>query len=260
MPLARMPDVTKNTTDHHVGKRALRIVFVPWDRTEGEEWAIKSEQWNHVTGNKFEIVFYEPGQKSYWLKKVSCEPAGVIYIRGHGNPGVPYIQVKVDTGAAAVVERKLLITEACDRLIQSGLEKSYPGVIKFFHCHSATVLAPDAYAEEIAKANSNNQTVAEGFAEGKLSQQQKDKFWKEIYPNKSIARNGADYMRKQGYKSCLYYGYLGPLASAYDTDAEEGKATGTLFHKKVEIAGLQNRPNHLLGVVTTRASQGRVQV
>jgi len=69
-----------------------------------------------------------------------------------------------------------------------------------------------------------------------------------------IARNGADYLRKRGFTRCLYYGYLGPLASEY---ADDG--TGA-FHKKVEIDGLQNRPAALAGVSTTRASVGRIQV
>jgi hypothetical protein len=147
-----------------------------------------------------------------------------------------------------------MITEACDRLMQTGLNKRFSGVIKFFHCHSGTVLTPAAYDNEVAKFESNNRTVTQGVRDGVLNQAQKQAFWKEIYPNRSIARNGADYLRKRGFNRCLFYGYLGPLASEYADDGNGG------FHKQVEIDGLQNRPAHLVGVSSTRASAGRVQV
>lgn len=254
MPLDRIIDQTRNVPDPHRGNRGLRIVFIPWDATEGQEWATKTAQWNHATGNKYEIVHYSPGYRNPFLARASTQSDAVVYIRGHGNPGVPYIQVKVSGIAGAVEERKLLITEACDRLIGSGLAPSFPGVIKFYHCHSGTVLTQDAHDQERRKFESNNATVERAFIGGAITAEQKEKFWKEIYPNKSIARNGADYLRKKGFSMCLFYGYMGPLASEYGDDGASG------FHKEVELAGLKNPPAHLAGVVSTRASRGRVQV
>lgn len=253
MPLDRLQDVSRNAVDPHVGARGRRIVFIPWDPVEGEEWAIKTAQWNHATGNKYEIVHYTPGMGSPFLRIANGEPSTAIYIRGHGNPGVPYIQVKVTVGNT-VAERKLPITEACDRLIASGLLPSFSGVIKFFHCHSATVLTQNAYQQECAKVRSNNTTVKQGYKQGMLTKVQRDTFLKEIHPNKSIARNGADYMRKRGFRGCLYYGYLGPLASEYGDDGAGG------IHKMVELAGLNSPPPHLVGLGTSRASQARVMV
>ena len=181
-------------------------------------------------------------------------PGSQIYIRGHGNPGIPYIQVKVDTGGDEVEERKLLITEACHRLIESGLEKQFSGMIKFFHCHSATVLTPEAYKAEVDKIKGKNRDFKRAYKEGLIQKNQRDAWILDIHPNKSIARNGADYLRKQGFKSCAYYGYLGPLASEY-ADLGHGE-----WHKEVNLAGLQNVPAHLAGRASARASQGRVQV
>ncbi len=254
MPLDRTPDRLKNKVDPHVGNRGKRVVFIPWDVTEGDEWAIKTAQWNHSTGNKFEIVFWDGGRPNMLLVQAGSRPDAAIYIRGHGNPGVPYIQVKVDVGGPTLEERKLLIVEACDRLMGTGLHPSFRGAIKFFHCHSGTVLTPDAYEQELRRAASNNRTVQQGVRDGTLTLAQRDKFWKHVHPNKSIARIGADYMRKKGFKSCVFYGYLGPLASEY---ADDGHGA---WHKEVELAGLQNGPAALAGMATARASRGRVQV
>ena len=254
MPLDRRPDQTRNTFDPNLGARTKRIVFIPWDIVEGDEWAIKTAQWNHATGNKYEIVFFNDGRVDPRILKANDQPGSAIYIRGHGNPGVPYIQVKVNVGGDAVQERKIMITEACDRLIRTGLDKRFSGVIKFFHCHSGTVLTQTAYQNEVAKFESNNRLVNQGVRAGTLNADQKAAFWKEIYPNRSIARNGAEYLRKRGFNRCLYYGYLGPLASEYADDGDGG------FHKMVEIDGLQNRPTSLAGISSTRASAGRVQV
>lgn len=255
MPLQREIDKIRNKlVDQHAGDRGLRVVFIPWDFTEGQEWTLKTEQWNHATGNKYRIVHYTPGMRNPYLGQVSHDPKGVVYLRGHGNPGVPYIQVKVNVGLEAIEERKLLITEACDRLIASGLDPTFAGVIKFFHCHSGTVLTQAAYEEELRKFESNNRMVKEAFQQGSITAEQKRQFWKEIHPNKSIARNGADYLRKKGYGKCIYYGYLGPLASEYGDDGHGA------MHKNIELAGLQRPPPHLVGVQTTRASLARVQV
>jgi len=254
MPLPRQIDVTRNQPqDAHVGNRGKHIVFIPWDQIEGAEWNLKTEQWNFVTGNKYEIINYTPGYRHPSLAKASHETDAVIYVRGHGNPGAPYIQVKVDVGEDAVQERKILITEACDRLIAMGLEKSYRGAIKFYSCYSGTILTTAAYQHELRRLESHNRDVKSALKQGMITSQQAEHFRKEIHPNKSIARNGADYMRTKGFNTCVFYGYLGPLASEY---ADDG--TGQ-WHKSVELHGLHNPPAHLAALGTKRASIGRVQ-
>jgi hypothetical protein len=253
MGLERIIDKTKNKPDPFLKNRSLRIVFIPWDPIEGDEWARKTAQWNHVTGNKYEIVFHAKGALNPWIVKANDDPGAVIYIRGHGNPGVPYIQVKVDVGSDAPEERKILIVEACDRLIDMGLRPRFSGVIKFYHCYSGTILTEKTYMTEVIRLESLNETTQKAFDLGYITASKKNEYWKEIHDNKSIARTGADYMRKGGFRHCLYYGYLGPLASKYADD-------GMGFHKSVEIDGLQNAPGHLANATTVRASVGRVQV
>lgn len=251
MAIQRTPDVTKTITDGHAGARTRRIVFIPWDFEEGQEWQIKTSQWNHATANKYEIVHYTPGATSRALSEASSDPACSIYIRGHGNPGIPYIQVKVGDGDET---RKLPIIEACQRLVDNGLQPGFPGVIKFYHCHSATILTPAAFAEEQRKLKSKNADFKSAHKQGLITKEKRDEWTEELYPNVSIARNGANYLRKKGFRQCLFYGYLGPLASEYGDDGAGG------FHKMAEIDGLNNRPAHLAGVATSRASQARVQV
>lgn len=253
MPISRTPDKTKNRTDNFVGNRGRRIVFIPWDPIEGQEWAIKTAQWNHATGIKYEIVHYIPGQRSYFLATASTQTDCSIYIRGHGNPGVPYIQVKVGPPEAQEA-RKLFISEACQRLIDSGLKSSFPGVIKFFHCHSATIFTASAYADEKARLMSKNADFEAAYKQNMITAQQKEDWTVDIHKNKSIARIGADYLRKKGFNKCLFYGYLGPLASEYDDDGAGG------MHKMAELDGLENRPAALNNLTTSRASQARVQV
>jgi hypothetical protein len=251
MAIQRTPDLTRNKPDPHSGKRKRRIVFIPWDFSEGQEWVIKTHQWNHATKNKYEIVNHTPRMPSRILWEASTDPACSIYIRGHGNPGIPYIQVKIGDGD---VTQKILITEACQRLIDNGLTRSFPGVIKFFHCHSATILTQAEYNNEKERIKRKNQYFKEACKGRLITKKQRDEWIESLYPNKSIARNGADFLRKKGFTKCSYYGYLGPLASEYGDDGYGG------FHKLAEINGLQSRPTHLVNVVTSRASQARIQV
>ncbi len=47
MPLDRKPDQMQNKLDPHLGARVLRIVFIPWDAVEGDEWAQKRQCSRH---------------------------------------------------------------------------------------------------------------------------------------------------------------------------------------------------------------------
>ncbi len=107
------------------------------------------------------------------------------------------------------------------------------------------------------KIENKNFNFERAYKEKLIKEEQLKRFREEIHPNKSIARNGADYMRKKkGFTNCVYYGYLGPLESEY---GDEG-------HKWMSIDGLQNPPTDYLVISicnhakTIRASKGRVQV
>ncbi len=252
MATPRLIDVTQANADARAGANKLRVVFIPWPYEMAGEWITKTEQWNHGTGNKFEIVFFTPNMPSRAIAMANDHPNATIYLRGHGAAGVADIQVKIGEAVEGQVQQmnKLHITEACDRLIASGLKKSFAGALKFFHCYSGTVMDAGTYDNHVANIKSNNTTVKRGYQAGGLSRQQRDQFTKPLEPNKSIARTAADYLRGKGFRSCTYYGYLGPLQSEY---ADEG---GGGWHKYVDTSNLQGTA--LVG--TVRASLGRVQV
>jgi hypothetical protein len=257
MPTPRFADATKNKADPRVsGSLAYNVVFIPWEYVDAGEWIEKTNQWNSVTANKFEIVWYTPGVQITQITQANDHPHASIYIRGHGAAGVADIQVKVDTVHGVekkVVEKKIHITEACDRLIRSGLSKSFAGAIKFFHCYSGTVMTDTGYADQKALLASKNADNKSALKQKLITRQQYDA-WKKppLQPNKSIGRTGAEYMRNRGYRSCLYFGYLGPLVSEYADNGAIG------WHKNTNLEDLRGYAGGPL--TTVRASLGRVQV
>jgi len=250
MPTPRLPDVTRNKADPRQGTDHYNVVFIPWEYADAKEWIDKTTQWNSVTAYKYEICWYTPGVESSLITHANNHPHAAVYIRGHGAAGVADIQVKV--GALPnVVEKKLHITDACDRLIKSGLAKSFAGAIKFFHCYSGTVMTPGQYATHSQTIASMNKMLKDGVKDGTITKDLYDQKKKPLQENKSIARTGADYMRSKGYRSCVYYGYLGPLESEY------GDKGSHIWHKYTDLTDLQPNPALLS---TVRASLGRVQV
>ena len=249
--LQRKPD-GKFKTDKHVGDRTEHVVFVPWAGADAQEWIDKTNQWNLTKNDAFEIIVYDPAQHAHaTLVRVGADPKAVIYIRGHGNPGEEYIQVKI---LGTENTKKLPIVDACQRLIDMGLPSTYPGVIKFYSCHSGTKLIPSALKEAQKNVASHNKTLAQGLEQNVITQQQFDSFKRTAPHNKSMAAQGADYMRSLGYKKCTYYGYLGPLGSTYEKDSSDE------WHKVVELEGLHDRPKHLKGAGSVRPSIARVRV
>ena len=249
MPTPRLADVTRANTDPRQGTDHYNVVFIPWDYADAKEWIDKTTQWNSVTAYKYEIVWYT-GTASGLIKQANNHPHATVYIRGHGAAGVADIQVKVGA-PPAVVEKKLHITEACERLIKSGLAKSFAGAIKFFHCYSGTVMTATEYDTHSQNLASKNQNFKTALDAGLITRAQYKQWKKPLTANKSIARTGADYMRSKGYRSCVYYGYLGPLESEY------GDKGSHVWHKYTNLADLQPNPAML---TTVRASLGRVQV
>lgn len=247
--------IQKNKADPNAGQRGMKVVFVPWDYVEGMEFATKTDQWNHATGNRYGVVHWNNGIRNPLLGQVSADPSGVVYLRGHGTPGADYIQVKVDN-AGATAERKLSIFDACDRLIRSGLLPTFTGAIKFYHCYSGTVKSGKTYDNYVKLIQSQNKMLREQYKDIGLTKKSMKQQLRVVLPNISIARHGADYMRRKGFKSCVFYGYLGPLHSEYDDALNPGGS----FHKAAVLDDLKHRPAHLSGVNLTRASAARIQV
>lgn len=252
MPTPRVSDVTRSDTDQRHGGQKYNVVFIPWEYSEAKEWIDKTTQWNNKTNYKYEIVWYSPGVKNTLIERANSHPHATVYIRGHGAAGIANIQVKVGT-PPAVVEKKIHITEACNRLIKSGLNKTFSGAVKFFHCYSGTVMTATEYDNHSDTLASKNKTFKTALKQEMISKDQYKQWKTPILKNKSIARTGADYMRSKGFRSCVYYGYLGPLESEYcDTG-------GHNWHKAVNLADLQ-APNTRVAFSSVRASMGRVQV
>jgi hypothetical protein len=266
-------------TDPNIGKRTQHIVFIPWDTNEGAEWNQKTANWNLARPGKFTIVNYQVGVVKVDLGTVSNNPKGVVYIRGHGNPGFPYIMANYQAAHYdAPVGLVLNITDACQRLIDSGLTTAFSGAIKFYSCHSGTKPTANARTdaikaladqkprsqawiqaarEELARLPDTDENKAKrGIAQQRLHHHS-EVLKKGDAQDKSLARQGADYMRHQGFTNCIYYGYLGPLGSTYELDTDEDR---TRVHKKVELEGLQSWEYKYWGVKTCRPSVARVQV
>jgi hypothetical protein len=248
----RVMDTTRNKADPHIGARGPSIVFVPWPWDEAQEFIRKTEQWNHVRGNKFTIVHYTPGYRDPAILRANDDPSAQIYVRGHGNVGRAEIQIKVDTGGPAIDERKIPITLACERLMLMGLTKKFSGALKFFSCYSGTIYRQQDYATESNRIAGGNRTRQQALDAGMITKAQFDKWYIPNYPNRSIAGYAADYLRANGFTKCKFYGYLGPLQSEY---ADDG--TGA-WHKLVSMDNLHNSPGGMVG--THRASAGRIQV
>ena len=248
----RVMDVGRNKADPHVGNRGLSIVFVPWPWDEAQEFIKKTEQWNHVSGARYKIVHWTHGSKDPFILEANSDPSAQIYVRGHGAVGRAEIQIKVDTGGAAVDERKIPIAWACDRLMSMGLTKKFSGAIKFFSCYSGTKFADDAFADVLDHNASRNEFSQQALDGGYIDAAEFAKRYIATYPNRSIAGFAADYLRAQGFRRCTFYGYLGPLESEYGDDG-----TGN-WHKAVNLTGLRNPPFGMVG--THRASAGRIQV
>ncbi|MBN8889023.1 MAG: hypothetical protein ABS99_03655 [Acetobacteraceae bacterium SCN 69-10] len=127
-------------------------------------------------GNMAVEVWYD-GKKAPFLAGLS---EGQVYIRGHGMPG--FRSIEGGRGGERVDYHTVV-----DRIIASGLRKTFAGKIKCFNCHSA----------ETGVVGSDPEVEGPPFA-----------------------RLIADEMYTRGYKFCTFYGYLG----AVDSFAKDGSA------------------------------------
>ncbi|MFC6486413.1 hypothetical protein [Nitratireductor sp. GCM10026969] len=130
-------------------------------------------------GHSAVAVWYNPKKKHPFLQSMNT---GDIYIRGHGMPGFKSIEggrggERVDYDVVA------------DRLIESGLKKTFSGKIKCYNCHSAESGDPATDPECLGPP---------------------------------FARLVADELFSRGYKHCTFYGYLGRIDS-FVKDGSRGK-------------------------------------
>jgi hypothetical protein len=162
-------------------------------------------------GNNAFQVWYN-GKTNPLLASVS---SGQVYIRGHGMPGENIIE----GGRGG---EKVPYDEVVNRLITSGLRKTFAGKIKCYNCHSAETIDPtDKISYSII------QTDGQAFAQ-----------------------LIADEMYARGYKHCTFYGYVGAIDSQ-PKDGSEGK------HKYVRVKIIKN--GKMIQEELGRASESRFE-
>jgi hypothetical protein len=165
----------------------MRIHFIPWClfRSPGLTWdalrwqgraAVSKGKWYH-------IVHYAPPGVPNPLFLAAWQ--STIYIQGHGKAGDEHL-----TRAPGVTEGRLLYRDVAERLVRTGLRKSFRGVIKLWICDSGL-----------------------GRNKGGLETKQDDLSEDET---QSFGRLFADEMRNRGYVNCRYQGYFGTVSSRYE--------------------------------------------
>jgi hypothetical protein len=142
---------------------------------------------------------------------------GSIYMRGHGMPGSPFVTTR---------GKSLNIARSIDRIIEMGLQKTFTGKIKFYSCYSAVDSVQKIRSERVTvpkvklgplKFGSKSviQNVDKSFFEGSRD---------------CLARRGAAYFRSQGFTSCVFQGYGGPLSGKMEQKTDQELAEGH-YHK-----------------------------
>ena len=142
-------------------------------------------------GNNAVPVWYQRKTKNAFISSLNT---GQIYIRGHGMPGFK----SIEGGRGG---ERIDYDVVVDRLIESGLKKTYTGKIKLFNCHSAEAGVP----------GSDPECVGPPFA-----------------------RLVADELYTRGYKQCTFFGYFGSI----DSFAKDGSRGKHHYIRKV-VAGKQ---------------------
>lgn len=134
----------------------------------GLEYEYKNTVWKNSDRGRGKSIFevWYNGQLSIVLLGADAQTA--IYLRGHCLPGSPSIFTKL--GAQ---EQHLQANVVADRLIESGLNTSFAGVIKCWNCHSA----------------------------------------EPVGSNTAFAQRLADNLYHRGYINCAFQGYVGALDS-----------------------------------------------
>lgn len=142
-------------------------------------------------GNTAVAVWYN-GKKNPHMASLTD---GQLYIRGHGMPG--FRSIEGGRGGERISYDVLV-----DRLIATGLRKTFSGKVKCYNCHSAEpgVVGSDPEVED----------------------------------GSPFARLVAEEMYSRGFKHCTYFGYFG----AVDAFAKAG-SQGTHKYSREVRAGTQ---------------------
>jgi hypothetical protein len=154
-----------------------RICFIPFDGANQHEFVTSSNQWNSEGVNlknpkTFTLIGYDHNVHNELL---TLSSDSTIYIRGHGSQGGTEFSTNMHVGEEVQKAQSLTIEDVCQRLIDSGLQKSFAGKIKFSNCWSG---------------------VSDPYRKGRET---------------PSALRGAKYFRKQGFKKCHVFGYMGPF-------------------------------------------------
>src|ERR1700743_996918 len=99
-----------------------RVIWIPWPEINAAEFIERSEQWQEVSDKDFTIITYSSGTVNDTLRNMTT---GMIYMRGHGMPGSPFVTTR---------GQSLHITKSIDRLIEMGLQNTFTGKIKLYMC------------------------------------------------------------------------------------------------------------------------------
>lgn len=176
-----------------------KLLFIPFDTrspkiasalreygSEGKNAEKKNQLMidHELNKGKTAVDVWYNGRKSPFVQGMTN---GQIYIRGHGMPGENIIE----GGRGG---EHLRYDEVVDRLIKSGLNKSFSGKIKCYNCHSAESIDPTGNI-----AASVIETGGTAFAQ-----------------------LIADEMFHRGYRSCTFWGYEGSIDSL-PKDGSQGK-------------------------------------
>lgn len=122
-----------------------RIAFVPWAHAQAPEFEADVIQWNSSNthhGHTWSTVHFGDGREV--IKSLSV--GSTIRIMGHGAPGDHTIDADVHGGGS------LKYDEVCDRLIATGLTRSFAGTIDCNSCSSATAtLGRQSFAAKVSQ-------------------------------------------------------------------------------------------------------------
>ncbi len=129
-----------------------------------------------LKGHVAKAVWWDPKKKDPFISSLNT---GQIYIRGHGMPG----SGSIEGGRGG---EQVHYDEVVDRLLGSGLQKSFQGDVKCYNCHSAEMGDPQ-------------------FDDG----------W-------PFAQCIADELYRRGVKHCRIFGYFGSIDS-FVKDGSRGR-------------------------------------
>ncbi len=168
---------------------AKALIFMPFDPNHSSIQRCRSE---YANDGKYE--------KNKKVKEFLVKKGYSVMIEWYSGKKLPYLQ-SLDTGAIyirghgiagdhSIISSSQLGEEVSydtvfERLLESGLKQTFQGHIHCYNCHSA-------------------EPGKKGFSKV------------------PYARMFADHMFSRGYKSCKFYGYLGPLDS-FPKDGSKGK-------------------------------------